>query len=307
MQMIRQSLVYQETMNLKAQIENDFMAIRRVLHHFPKLLKDTAFSDFMHAYALVGSRAWWSKKGLSMIPFADFLNHNGVSEADVLCDDDKKCSEVIADRNYAPGEQVLIRYGKFSNATLLLDFGFTLPYNIYDQVQIQLNIPHHDLLRTTKLELLHKHCTPTIKDVNSFNSSWDSFTIKEVRSSNGKGRGIPQSLRAFARVLCCTSPKELSDLATEAAQNDGRLARHPLNRSREIEAHHILLSRVSQLIEEYNASIEVLGPVSCPSTCSSFSIRSQMARNLLTGELRVLKSAYAWFRYYCATLSCTTD
>ena len=30
--------------------------------------------------------------------------------------------------------QVLIRYGKYSNATLMLDFGFALPYNIHDQV-----------------------------------------------------------------------------------------------------------------------------------------------------------------------------
>lgn len=31
--------------------------------------------------------------------------------------------------------QVMIRYGKFSNATLLLDFGFTLQHNLYDQVE----------------------------------------------------------------------------------------------------------------------------------------------------------------------------
>ena len=31
--------------------------------------------------------------------------------------------------------QVVIRYGKFPNATLMLDFGFTLPYNIRDQVK----------------------------------------------------------------------------------------------------------------------------------------------------------------------------
>ncbi|KAK9169098.1 hypothetical protein Syun_001238 [Stephania yunnanensis] len=29
---------------------------------------------------------------------------------------------------------VLIRYGKFPNSTLLLDFGFTLPYNAHDQL-----------------------------------------------------------------------------------------------------------------------------------------------------------------------------
>lgn len=36
--------------------------------------------------------------------------------------------------------KVLIRYGKFSNATLLLDFGFTLPYNIHDQVSLGFNL-----------------------------------------------------------------------------------------------------------------------------------------------------------------------
>lgn len=28
------------------------------------------------------------------IPFADFLNHDGISEADVLCDEAKQLSEV---------------------------------------------------------------------------------------------------------------------------------------------------------------------------------------------------------------------
>ncbi|KAM1406488.1 hypothetical protein ACFXTH_001151 [Malus domestica] len=129
--------------------------------------------------------------------------------------------QVIADCNYAPGEQVLIRYRKFSNATLLLDFGFTLSYNIYNQVEIQVNIPHHDVLREMEWELLKRHHRPIGNDVNGFDSSMDSFTIKEHRSGSGKGKGIPQSLRAIARVLCCASPQELKDLAKEAAEHDG--------------------------------------------------------------------------------------
>lgn len=139
--------------------------------------------------------------------FLDFLNHDGTSEAFVLNDDNKQLSEVVADRNYSPGEQVLIRYGKFSNVTLLLDFGFTVPHNIHDQVQIQFNIPNHDPLRTMKLEILQKHHVAINKDVCGFDSSMDSFTIKEVRSANGKGKGIPQSLRAFGRVLSCLSSR----------------------------------------------------------------------------------------------------
>lgn len=35
----------------------------------------------------------------------------------------------------------------------------------------------------------------------------------------------------------------------------------------------------------------------------TFALRKQMARDLLTGELRVLKSAGAWLENYCATLT----
>ncbi|XP_057981817.1 ribulose-1,5 bisphosphate carboxylase/oxygenase large subunit N-methyltransferase, chloroplastic isoform X2 [Malania oleifera] len=290
LEMIRQSSLYQETIKQRAQIVKEFSTIKPAVDQFPEILGDVTLKDFMHAYAL------------------DFLNHDGVSEAVVLSDEDKQLSEVIADRNYCHGEQVFIRYGKFPNATLLLDFGFTLPYNIYDQVQIQVDIPHDDLLRAMKLELLRGHHTPAIKDVNSFNSSGDSFTIKEVRSTKGRGRGIPQSLRAFVRVLCSTCPQELGDFATEAAQNDGRLARRPLmNKSREIQAHWTLLSKISQLIEEYNTSIESLGSLCALSTTSKFVVRKRMALDLLTGELRVMKSAVAWLKNYCATLQQTAS
>ncbi|XP_048231881.1 uncharacterized protein LOC8264810 isoform X4 [Ricinus communis] len=275
----------------------------KVLEHFPQISRSITFQDFMHAYALVKSRAWGSTKGVSLIPFADFLNHDGFSEAVVLNDEDKQVSEVAADRNYAPHEEVLIRYGKFSNATLLLDFGFSLPYNIHEQVEIQINIPDHDTLREMKFEILRLHHIPATKDDNGFNSSWDSFLIKEVRSAGGKGKGLPQSLRAFARVLCCTSHQDLNDLVLEAAQTDGRLARRALeNSSREIQAHEILLSRINQVIEEYSASIKLLESSTSLSICKRFALRRQMALDLLTGELRVLKSASAWLKNYCTSL-----
>ncbi|KAH9767950.1 set domain-containing protein 4 [Citrus sinensis] len=264
----------------------------KALECFPEVFDHIKLKDFMHAYALVESRAWRSTKGESLIPFADFLNHDGLSEAVVLHDEDKQLSEVW------------ITYGKFSNSTLLLDFGFSLPYNSHDEVQIQIKVPDHDPLLEVKLEVLQSHCLPRARDVNGFKSSNDSFTIKEVRSARGRGKGLPQSLRAFARVLCCTSPQELCDLATEAAQNDGRLARRPFRNSRqEILAHQILLSHIIQLTKEYSASIESLEPVTSPSICKRLAFRKQMARDLLIGELRILKSASAWLENYCATLA----
>ncbi|KAK6929268.1 SET domain [Dillenia turbinata] len=307
LEMIRQSPVYFETINFQAQIEKEFLSISSVLNHFPASLEDITLQDFMHAYALVGSRAWGSNNGVSLIPFADFLNHDGEAEASVLSNDDKQISEVISDRDYASGEQVFITYGKFSNATLLLDFGFTLPSNKHDQVQMQLSIPLHDPLHMMKSELLKRHYLPAGKDANQLSSTWDTFTIKEVKSARGKGRGIPQSLRAFARVLCCTSRQELHELALEAAQHDGRLARRPFeDTNQEMQAHKNLLSWVTELIGEYESSVKSLEYQSSHSASESFALRRQMARDLLTGELRVLKSAAAWLDAYCTRLLAET-
>ncbi|KAK8467288.1 hypothetical protein PHAVU_007G007800 [Phaseolus vulgaris] len=303
--MIRPSSVYQETIDHRSQIEKDFLTIKRVFESVHISFEDFTFKDFMHACTLVGSRAWGSTKGLALIPFADFLNHDGVSEAIVMSDDDKQCSEIIADRDYAPDEQVLIRYGKFSNATLVLDFGFTVPYNIYDQVKIQFDVPKHDPLHDMKLELLHRNIVPHPKDMKDLTYPLNTFSIKEVKSDRGKGKGLPQSLRALARVLSCTTSQELDDLVEEAAQNDGRLARRPLKDiTKEIQAHLMLLSVFIQLIEERNGTITSLGSCHCPPFCESLFVRRVMAQDLLFGELRILKSASAWLENYCFSLTC---
>ncbi|XP_015077838.1 uncharacterized protein LOC107021651 isoform X4 [Solanum pennellii] len=268
---------------------------------FSGIIQDVTLENFKYACALVTSRAWESSRGVSMIPFADFANHSDLSDTTVLCSEKKQLSEVIADYSYAPGDQVLIRYGNFSNARLLLDFGFTLPCNMYDQVEVELTIPHEDKLRQLKLKLLSKHQIPILKDVNGFSSSEYSSALKEVRFADAQGRGIPQSIRAFARVLCSNSPQEINYLAMEAAENDGRVARRPLkDKSREIQAHQFLLSKITGLIDEYNASIKSL---ELPTLClvGKLDMRRQMAQYLLTGELRVLKSAALWLENYCKT------
>uniref|UniRef100_A0A7C9AA87 SET domain-containing protein n=1 Tax=Opuntia streptacantha TaxID=393608 RepID=A0A7C9AA87_OPUST len=133
LEMIRQSPVFQDTVDHRAQIRQNYLAIKPALDSFPEIFDGVTFDDFRYAYGSVSSRAWGSVKGLSLIPFADFLNHDGTSQSVVLTDEHRQISEVVADRNYIPGDEVLIRYGKFPNSVLLLDFGFTVPFNIYDE------------------------------------------------------------------------------------------------------------------------------------------------------------------------------
>ncbi|KAG6507985.1 hypothetical protein ZIOFF_033340 [Zingiber officinale] len=306
-----------------------------VLEMFPDVFGKVHLENFMHAYALVSSRAWETSKGVSLIPFADFLNHDCKCGAVLLSDVDKEISEVIADRDYAIGEQneivgfkiyadkhkisldfqVMIRYGKFSNATLLLDFGFTLQHNLYDQVQLHMDIPLHDPLYATKTELVEKHCSPRISSVDKSNSTGNSFIIKlatcscysvtrEVKSASSKGKGIPQALRAFVRILSATSIEELQALLAEAAENDGRLARRPLkSKEREVQAHHILCSRLFLMIEGHNTALKMLNSQDDTDYNLRPSIRTRMAVNLLIGELRIMQSAYNWLENYCKRLS----
>ncbi|CAN0909361.1 Ribulose-1,5 bisphosphate carboxylase/oxygenase large subunit N-methyltransferase, chloroplastic [Linum grandiflorum] len=276
--MIRASSVYEETIQQKAHIGNDFLKIRLVLENFPDIFGSVTYEDFMHAYALVKSRAWGTPKGVSLIPFADFMNHDGVSEAIVLNDESKQVSEVYS----------------------------CLPVFLWFQVEIQMDISDDDLLHETKKQILQKHQLPTTQGPNDTEpSSWNRFAIREVKTATGKGKGIPQSLRAFARVVSCNHPKDLCDLAAEAAQNDGRLARRPFEDSnREIRAHSILLSHLIRLIDQYHASIQCncqcLDHWSCVSRHPN---RMQMALNFLAGELRILESASTWLGNYCTTLS----
>ncbi|KAI3721262.1 hypothetical protein L2E82_32268 [Cichorium intybus] len=93
-------------------------------------------------------------------------------------------------------------------------------------------------------------------------------------------------------VITSDNGKEtmFEELAMEATRNDGRLARIPLkNRAKEVEAHQFLLLRFNQIIGNYNASLED-------------SRRMQLARELLTGERRILESASSWLKKYCQTL-----
>ncbi|KAF2617802.1 hypothetical protein F2Q68_00041548 [Brassica cretica] len=124
---------------------------------------------------------------------------------------------------------------------------------------------------------------------------------REVKSATGKG--IPQSLRAFARLLSCTSPQELNDLSKEAEQNDGRLARLPFkDRSRELEAHKIILAHINSLIVDHSVCIKELGASNFRFESQRLTVRRQMARELIFGELRVLRSAAEWLIHYCTNL-----
>ncbi|XP_062092781.1 uncharacterized protein LOC133798499 isoform X3 [Humulus lupulus] len=94
LEMIRQSSLYHETIHQKSLVKNEFLTIKNAIERY-EIFESITYKDFMHAYALVSSRAWGSIRGVSLIPFADFLNHDGNVEAFLLNDDEKQLSEEL--------------------------------------------------------------------------------------------------------------------------------------------------------------------------------------------------------------------
>ncbi|QIW98830.1 hypothetical protein AMS68_004348 [Peltaster fructicola] len=101
---------------------------------------------FKYYWMIVNSRSfhWSPPKGgagyMVMCPFIDYLNHGPTgSGCDVFQRSDGY--EVIAQRAYEPGEEILISYGAHINEKLLVHYGFILPYSadkpsVDDEVRI---------------------------------------------------------------------------------------------------------------------------------------------------------------------------
>ncbi|KAL8536896.1 hypothetical protein ACS0TY_012175 [Phlomoides rotata] len=286
---IELSCLYQQTLNQKDTIDREFRGVKSVFEKFPDQFEDTTLEEFTYAYQLVKSRAWPCQTGVSMIPFADFLNHDYVSD-----DQDNWNEEhfqVLAGCDYKEGEEVRILYGKYSNAALLLNYGFTLSKNSWDICQITLNIPPGDALYTQKYNILH---SPNLKkEKGEFsNLSWNTFELRKVESEDLAGKGIPPSLRAFARVVVCDSDKELKGWSEDAKMDGGLVGRLTMNRGKERAAHQFLRNEISQLIEKHNKHLMEL--ITTPPGEKSVAARKKSAQQLLESELRIMQSAFDW-------------
>lgn len=65
--MVRNSSICDEAIIHKEQIRKQFSALKPAFDRFPQLFGETKLEDFMHASALVSSRAWQTARGVSLI------------------------------------------------------------------------------------------------------------------------------------------------------------------------------------------------------------------------------------------------
>ncbi|KAL4423246.1 hypothetical protein ABPG77_000038 [Micractinium sp. CCAP 211/92] len=91
------------------------------------------------ALAVVTSRAFRTRgpnQPASLLPLVDMSNHSFEPNAKVVPGPGGSM-QMVALRELRAGEDVLISYGSLSNDFLLLDYGFLIPGNPYDTVQLR--------------------------------------------------------------------------------------------------------------------------------------------------------------------------
>ncbi|CAI5531578.1 unnamed protein product [Closterium sp. Naga37s-1] len=178
----------------------------------------------------VCSRAWGIEAlgNLALVPFADMINHNAHTHTLLCYDEEQQAIEIIADRDYEPGEQVLVSYGDLSSGVLALDFGFTVPNNPHDSVELCVLItssstPHDAQLNEAKRRLLVE-----AQLLPCDSASGACFVLKRIDTPASDGRGLPFALRAMARILTAASDEQLHFLRQEGRQHSGTVGRRPI-------------------------------------------------------------------------------
>lgn len=120
-----------------------------------ELFLEKLYREFLHIYFVVNSRCLYADISLkkddidsqfTMVPYVDFLNHT--DEVDVHCYPKLVKSSINANNLgrfeircgkfcYAnKGEEILLNYGAHSNDLLLNEYGFTLPQNCWNCIDI---------------------------------------------------------------------------------------------------------------------------------------------------------------------------
>ncbi|KAG1685979.1 hypothetical protein DVH05_007580 [Phytophthora capsici] len=99
------------------------------------------FERFKFAWKTIQARTFGRRlPWTALVPFADCLNHTNVATKYDFNVDDNGLFRLYpsATTSFAKGEEVFNSYGRRSNFQLLLDYGFALPDNEWDVVDIEI-------------------------------------------------------------------------------------------------------------------------------------------------------------------------
>lgn len=111
-----------------------------------KKRSNVAYDDFIYSWFVVGTRTFYytppesdeqrdAEECLALVPFADYFNH---SPKGCKVSFSPACYNFTAVSNLEKGEEVFISYGSHNNDFLLVEYGFYLENNKWDEALLDL-------------------------------------------------------------------------------------------------------------------------------------------------------------------------
>ncbi|XP_065861349.1 ribulose-1,5 bisphosphate carboxylase/oxygenase large subunit N-methyltransferase, chloroplastic [Euphorbia lathyris] len=257
----------------------------RIFSKHPDLFPDEVFNieTFKWSFGILFSRLVRlpSMDGkVALVPWADMLNHS--CEVETFLDYDKSSQGVVftTDRQYQPGEQVFISYGKKSNGELLLSYGFVPREgtNPTDSVELSLSLKKSDKCYKEKLEALKKHGL----------SATQCFPLRIT--------GWPVELVAYA-YLAVSPPSmrtQFEELAA-VASNKATLKKNVRYAEIEEQALQYILDSCESSISKYTKFLQASGSmdldIASPKQLNRRLFLKQLAVDLCNSERRILYRA----------------
>ncbi|KAK0589624.1 hypothetical protein LWI29_016463 [Acer saccharum] len=254
----------------------------RIFSKYPDIFPEEVFNleTFKWSFGILFSRLVRlpSMGGrVALVPWADMLNHN--CEVETFLDYDKSTKGIVftTDRQYQPGEQVFISYGRKSNGELLLSYGFVPREgtNPSDSVELSLSLKKSDKCYKEKLEALRKHGL----------SASQCFPIQIT--------GWPLELMAYA-YLAVGPPSmrgKFEEMAA-AASNKTSVKKDMKYPEIEEQALQFVLDSCETSISKYSKFLQASGSmdldITSPKQLNRKMFLKQLAVDLCTSERRIL-------------------
>ncbi|KAF7913951.1 uncharacterized protein EAF01_000357 [Botrytis porri] len=143
---LQELLPYSAQALLKTQMEKTNSAWTIICKAFPE--PPIAYDEFMYNYSIVNSRTFYylspniksskpqpsNQNRLALNPFADYINHSSEPTVDATLS--RAGYTLTASRPIKQGSEVHISYGSHNNDFLLVEYGFILQDNRWDEVTL---------------------------------------------------------------------------------------------------------------------------------------------------------------------------
>ncbi|KAK6341881.1 hypothetical protein TWF730_001367 [Orbilia blumenaviensis] len=127
----------------KGKLEDDY---RHALEMHGKRGVEFLREEYEWAWAVVNTRTiyyrpkkWYkipAEDCMTLCPFIDYYNHEASGDESCTVSFSTDGLRVTTQKSYAAGEEIFVTYGQYNNDHLLVEYGFTLPTNPSDNINI---------------------------------------------------------------------------------------------------------------------------------------------------------------------------